>query len=323
MVALGGNALLRRGEKPDARIQLAHVRAAAQSLAPLANDHELLICHGNGPQVGMLALESEDDRSLTRPYPLDVLVALTQGMIGYWLAQTLRDAGVTKPVIALVTQTQVDVNDPAFATPTKFVGPIYTRDQAQHLAALHGWQVAPDGDHWRRVVPSPAPQRIVEQESITHLLAARTVVICGGGGGAPVIDDGTGHLTGVEAVVDKDFTAALIAIAVHADRLLVLTDVSAVMANYGTPQATPRSHLDLDELARLTFPAGSMAPKMDACRHFVEATGHPATIGALNDASALLAGTTGTTISIPGSSTGEDLPGRRSGVPPVSLTPTG
>lgn len=296
VAALGGNALLRRGEKPDAVIQIDHVQAAARALAPLAAHHELLICHGNGPQVGMLSLESENDPSLSRPYPLDALVAQTQGMIGYWLAQCLHNTGVTKPVLSIVTQTLVDAHDPAFAAPTKFVGPVYDHQHALELAGLHGWQVAADGDRWRRVVPSPEPQRIVEQDSITHLLETRTVVICGGGGGAPVTDDGTGRLQGVEAVVDKDFTAALLAVAVHADRLLVLTDVPAVMTHFGTPQAAPLSRLDLDDLARMRFPAGSMGPKIAACQRFVVTTGRRASIGSLSEATAVLDGSAGTTI---------------------------
>ena len=296
VVALGGNALLRRGEKPDARIQVEHVQAAALALAPLAAEHDLIVCHGNGPQVGMLSLESENDPALTRPYPLDALVAQTQGMIGYWLAQCLRNAGVTKPVLGLVTQTLVDPADPAFSAPTKFVGPGYSQEQAKQLADQHGWTIAADGALLRRVVPSPAPQGIVEQDSITRLLDSGTVVICGGGGGAPVTADPAGLLLGVEAVVDKDATAALLAVSVGADHLLVLTDVDAVMAHFGTPQATALHRLDLDDLARLSFPAGSMGPKIDACRHFVGTTGHPASIGSLPDAAAVLDGTSGTTV---------------------------
>jgi carbamate kinase len=296
VVALGGNALLQRGDKPDAGVQLVHVRAAAQALAPLAVEHELMICHGDGPQVGMLALESASDSSLTRPYPLDDLVAQTQGMIGYWLIQSLRNAGVSKPILSLITQTQVDPDDPAFADPSKFVGPGYTHEQAEKLANQHGWNIAADGDRWRRVVASPQPQRIIEQDSITGLLDTGAVVICGGGGGAAVTVDNQGRLRGVEAVVDKDYVAAMIAIAVGADRLLVLTDVSAVMTDFGTPDAAPLNHVSLSELAGLSFPAGSMAPKIEGCRRFVAATGGSASIGSLTDAAALLAGTAGTTI---------------------------
>ncbi|UQX12559.1 carbamate kinase [Candidatus Mycobacterium methanotrophicum] len=291
VIALGGNALLARGDKPDAAIQLAHLRTAAGAIAPLAAQHDAVICHGNGPQVGMLSLESETDHALTRPYPLDDLVAQTQGMIGYWLAQALRNAGVKKPVLGLITQTLVDAADPAFAAPTKFVGPGYARDRAEERAGQHGWTVAVDNGRWRRVVASPEPLRIVEQDSITRLLDAGSVVICGGGGGAAVTENIAGQLSGVDAVVDKDYVASLLGIAVGAQRLLVLTDVSAVMEHHGTPEATPLTTLDPDDLGDMAFPAGSMGPKIEACRRFVTATGHPATIGALADAQALLAGT--------------------------------
>ena len=296
VIALGGNALLARGDKPDAAIQLAHLGTAAEAIAPLAAHHDVVICHGNGPQVGMLSLESETDHVLTRPYPLDDLVAQTQGMIGYWLAQALHNAGVKKPVLGLITQTLVEAADPAFAAPTKFVGPGYARDRAQLLAHRHGWTIAADNGRWRRVVASPEPLRIVEQDSITRLLDAGSVVICGGGGGAAVIESIAGQLSGVDAVVDKDYVASLLGIAVGAQRLLVLTDVSAVMAHYGTPEATPLTALDPDDLGGMVFPTGSMGPKIEACRRFVTATGYPATIGALADAQALLAGTAGTTI---------------------------
>ncbi len=297
VVALGGNALLQRGDKPDAGVQLVHVRAAALSLAPLANEHDLLICHGNGPQVGMLALETASDSALTKPYPLDDLVAQTQGMIGYWLIQSLRNAGVSKPLLGLITQTVVDQDDPAFGRPSKFIGPGYSQAQAQKLANRHGWKVAADGDRWRRVVASPQPQRIVEQSSVTALLDTGAVLICAGGGGAAVTETSDTHLSGVEAVVDKDYVAAMLAIAVGADRLIVLTDVPAVMTDFGTPRAAPLSHVTLDELTKMSFPTGSMKPKIEGCRRFVAATGSPAAIGLLTDAAALLAGTAGTTIS--------------------------
>lgn len=296
VVALGGNALVQRGDKPDAGVQLVHVRAAALALAPLANEHEVLICHGNGPQVGMLALESASDTSLTRPYPLDDLVAQTQGMIGYWLIQSLRNAGVSKPILSLITQTVVDADDPAFGAPTKFVGPGYSKEQAKKLADRHGWTVAADADHWRRVVASPEPQRIVEQESVTGLLDTGVVVICAGGGGAAVTVSSADQLAGVEAVVDKDYVAAMLAIAVSADRLIVLTDVAAVMTDFGTPAAAALGHVSPAELADMSFPAGTMAPKIEGCRRFVVATGGSASIGLLTDAEALLAGTAGTTI---------------------------
>jgi carbamate kinase len=296
VIALGGNALLRRGEKPDASIQVAHLRAAAEAIAPLAAAHDVLICHGNGPQVGMLSVESEDDPALSDPYPLDDLVAQTQGMIGYWLAQALRNAGVRKPVVGLITQTVVDAGDPAFVAPTKFIGPVYQRDRARQLASRRGWTVAADGAQWRRVVGSPEPRRIVEQESIAVLLDAGSVVICGGGGGAAVTEDAQGRLTGVEAVVDKDYVASLLGIAVDAHQLLVLTDVPAVMRDYGTPQSAPVASIDINDVAGMEFPAGSMGPKIEACRRFVAATGNSAVIGALADARALLSGAAGTII---------------------------
>jgi carbamate kinase len=293
VVAIGGNALLERGEKPDAAVQQRHVRRAALSLAPMAADHHLIVCHGNGPQVGLLAEESGTDLALSVPYPLDVLGAQTQGMIGYWLVQELANAGVTKPVAALVTQTVVDADDPAFAAPTKFIGAGYADED---VARRYNWTVAVDGDRWRRVVPSPDPVRIVEQETIRTLVDRDVVVVCGGGGGAPVTGDGGGRLTGVVAVVDKDLTAARLAVALGADRLIVLTDVPAVIRGYGTPQAEPIRSIDADTLAQVPFPAGSMGPKVDACVRFVRASGHPAAIGALADAAAVLAGHAGTAI---------------------------
>ncbi len=300
VVALGGNALLQRGDKPDAAIQIEHVRTAAEALAPLAAEHEVLLCHGNGPQVGLLALESQADQSLTRPYPLDALGAQTQGMIGYWLAQSLRNAGVTRPIASLVTQTVVDLADTAFETPTKYVGAVYPRRVAEELAERHGWTVAADGVAWRRVVASPEPVRIVEQSSIDGLLQAGTLVICGGGGGVPVAQEAGGRLRGVQAVVDKDLTAAMLAVAVRADRLLVLTDVAAVMRHFGTSEATELRRVDLDELDRMQFPAGSMGPKITACKRFVLATRQPAAIGSLRDAGDVLAGIAGTTITASG-----------------------
>ena len=295
VVALGGNALLRRGEKPDAGVQLEHVRAAAAALAPLAQEHELLICHGNGPQVGLLALESESDPSLSRAYPLDALVAQTQGMIGYWLVQSLHNAGVVKPLVCLVTQVLVLASDPAFADPTKFVGPVYSAEQAQALRSRRGWVLAPDGESWRRVVPSPEPRGIQELATVSMLLGNGSVVICGGGGGAPVVED-SGRLRGVEAVVDKDLTSALLAEEVGADRLLILTDVPAVERDYGTPAASPIRHARAEDVALLSFPAGSMGPKIEACRRFVQGTGNAAAIGALEDVAGILAGTAGTTL---------------------------
>jgi carbamate kinase len=297
MVALGGNALLQRRERPDAVIQRHHIRAAAVALAPLAAEHQLIVSHGNGPQIGLLALESDADPSLSAPYPLDALGAQTQGMIGYWLAQELRNAGVAQPVVTVITQTVVDAGDPAFAVPTKFIGAVYGRADADRLAADRGWAIAADGAGWRRVVASPEPERVLEEAAIRHLLDAGVLVICGGGGGVPVVQDGgSGRLAGVEAVVDKDLTAATIAVTMDADRMLLLTDVPAVMRGFGTDDATALEVLGLADVADLDLPPGSMGPKVQACARYTRATGRPSSIGALTDAAAVLSGAAGTTI---------------------------
>lgn len=296
LVALGGNALLQRHERPDADIQRHHVHRAAAALAPLAAEHQLVVCFGNGPQIGLLALESQDDPTLSRAYPLDALGAQTQGMIGYWLAQELHNAGVGRPVVAVVTQTVVDAGDPAFASPSKFIGLGRSRHEAEQLARRHGWQIRADGPDWRRVVPSPRPRGIVELDSVRRLLDTGAVVVCGGGGGAPVTRDEAGCLAGVEAVVDKDHTSARIAVDLGADRLLLLTDVMAVMRDFGTPDARPIGHLGVDQVPGLHLPAGSMGPKVAACADFTSATGRPSAIGALTDAAAVLRGDAGTTV---------------------------
>jgi carbamate kinase len=296
VAALGGNALLERGEKPDSHIQQSHVHEAVRALAPLARIHDLVVTHGNGPQVGMLALESARDPALSRPYPFDVLGAQTQGMIGYWLAQGLASAVPRTRVGCLITQTVVNPDDPAFERPTKFVGPVYTRDEAQALATDRGWVMHPDGGAWRRVVPSPEPRELVELQLIQILLRAGVLVVCAGGGGIPVIAGGDGSLRGVEAVVDKDLTAALLASAVNADVLLLLTDVDAVMDGFGTAEARPIRRATVAELRARRLPAGSMGPKVEAACRFAEGTGRPAAIGRLGSAAAILAGTAGTTV---------------------------
>jgi len=297
VAALGGNALLERGEPPDSGIQLHHVRAAVEALTPLADGNQLVITHGNGPQVGLLALESAGDQSLSVPYPFDVLGAETQGMIGYWILQALQNALPTREVAALITQTLVSGADPAFADPTKFVGPVYEEAEAKRRAAAAGWTVKPDGPFWRRVVPSPVPRRIVEIGLIRRLFDAGVVVVCAGGGGVPVICNDDAELEGVEAVVDKDATAALLAEALDADALLLLTDVATVEIGYGTPDARPITRTTPALLRAHPFPAGSMGPKVDAVCRFVEVTGGLAAIGALADAGAILAGTAGTLVS--------------------------
>jgi carbamate kinase len=295
VIALGGNALLQRNERPDAEVEQRHVRQAAVAIGPLAADHQLIVCHGNGPQIGILATESAADPALSHPFPLDVLGAQTQGMIGYWLAQELTNAGVRAPIAVVVTRTLVDADDPAFGRPTKFIGRVYPEDVAHRVADERGWSVAADGASWRRVVSSPEPHEVLELEIISHLLELGFLVVCGGGGGVPVARDGTA-LRGVEAVIDKDLTAALIATGAKADRLVMLTDVDAVKRNYGTPQESAIAQIDVADLSQLVFPAGSMGPKVEAGMRFVRATGLPAMIGALDDAPAVLAGTSGTTI---------------------------
>ena len=296
VAALGGNALLERGEAPDATIQEHHILRAVAALAPLCRDHDVVVTHGNGPQVGLLALESDADPALSRAYPLDVLGAQTQGMIGYWLAQALHNAVRTKTFAALVCQTVVGIDDPAFATPSKFVGQVYEQADAERLATERNWVVRQDGSKWRRVVPSPLPREIVEVSVIERLLISGVGVICCGGGGIPVVRDAAGQLQGIEAVIDKDRTAALLAEQLSADVLLLLTDVSAVEIEYGTAAARAIRATSPAELSRLKFPAGSMGPKIEAACSFVDATGHQAAIGRLEDAGALLDGTKGTVV---------------------------
>jgi carbamate kinase len=296
VIAIGGNALLERGQKPDAETQRANAVRAVEALAALADEHEVVITHGNGPQVGMLALESAADLSLDLPYPLDVLGAQTQGMIGYWLLQALQNALPGRQVAGVVNQTLVSAADPAFANPTKFVGAVYDESSAQRMAAERGWSVAQDGKYWRRVVPSPAPERIVETRVVRLLLGSGAVVVCAGGGGVPVIRNEAGKLQGVEAVVDKDLATAVLAEALEADALLLLTDVPAVMRGFGTPQAEPISRATPAALRREPFPAGSMGPKVAAVCRFVEVTGDLGAIGALSDATPVLAGKAGTVV---------------------------
>jgi carbamate kinase len=296
VIALGGNALLERGEKPDADIQEAHVISAVRALAPLASSNKLLITHGNGPQVGVLALESARDPDLSHPYPFDVLGAQTQGMIGYWLVQALADALPATRACCLLCRTVVRADDPAFARPSKFVGPVYAEARARQLAAARGWKIRQDGRSWRRVVPSPEPVELVELDMVRQLAGTGTLVVCAGGGGVPVVRDDAGALRGVEAVVDKDLTAALLARALAADALVILTDVDAVEDGYGTPQARPIRRTTPRELRARAFPGGSRGPTVDAASRFAEATGGMAAIGRLDDAQALLDGKAGTVI---------------------------
>ncbi len=305
VIALGGNALLERGERPDADIQEHHVRRAARALAPLVKQHSVVITHGNGPQVGVLALESEADPALSRPYSFDSLVAETQGLIGNWLLAAIEHAVPGHEAVCLLTRTLVDAADPGFAAPTKYVGRVYTAREAKELSRRHGWSMRQDGVSWRRVVPSPQPLAIVELEEVRALLDTGRTVICAGGGGVPVVRDEYGDLRGVDAVVDKDLTTALLAIQLQADALLLLTDVANVQLDYGTPSARAIGRTTAEALRKLDFAAGSMGPKVEGACRFVEATGGMAAIGRLADAAQVLDGEAGTILYPNGSAAGE------------------
>jgi carbamate kinase len=295
VAALGGNALLRRNESPDAEVAQRNVKIAASALAEIAREHQLVITHGNGPQIGLLALQSEAFHDV-RTYPLDVLGAESEGMIGYLLERELGNVFGERPVASLITQTVVDALDPAFQRPSKPIGPVYDADRARTLATERGWTVAPDGKKWRRVVASPTPRSIVELPTIRLLLDHGVVVVCAGGGGVPVVVDSAGARHGVEAVVDKDLTSALLARQLSADLLVLLTDVPAVEVDWGTPDARALGTVTTTELERYGFEAGSMAPKIEAAASFARSTRKPAVIGALADAYAIVEGTAGTRV---------------------------
>jgi carbamate kinase len=303
VVALGGNALLERGEPPLAENQIRHLELAAEGLRELAADHQLVVTHGNGPQVGLLSLESSSDAGLSHPYPLDVLGAETQGMIGYLLAQSLTNHLPGREVVVVVTRTVVGATDPAFGAPTKFVGPIYDHDSADRLARAHGWIVRPDGEHWRRVVPSPEPLQIVEGETILRLVESGCLVVCAGGGGVPVIRD-RDQYRGVEAVIDKDLTAAVLADDLHADVLLILTDVPGVEKGFGGEHPIVIGHIEANSSEMADLPSGSMGPKVAAARRFARVPGRRAIIGALCDVGMLLKGSRGTDVSMTSASLG-------------------
>ena len=296
VVALGGNALLQRGQRSGAGNQRVNVMRAVKSLAPLAERHELLITHGNGPQVGLLAAQSAGDPGLAGPYPLDTLGAQTQGMIGYWLLQALQNALPGRQVVALINQTLVSAVDPAFENPTRFIGQIYDQAEAEKMAKENGWTVRQDGQYWRRVVPSPQPQRVIETRLIRQLLRSGTVVVCAGGGGIPVVRNSIGQLEGVEALIDKDLTGATLAETLEANVFLILTDVARVMRNFGTPRQEEITHTTPYELRAQDFPAGSMGPKIEAVSRFVERTGDMAAIGRLDECEDILAGMAGTIV---------------------------
>ena len=298
VIALGGNALLRRSDPMTTEVQRRNVKIAAQAIAPLAAEHSIVVVHGNGPQVGLLSLQAEAYAG-AEPYPMDVLDAGTQGMIGYLIQQELRSLlPPESQVTTLLTMIVVDPDDPAFAHPTKFVGPVYRKEDADALAADKGWAFRQDGAAWRRVVPSPKPQRILEITPITWLLERGAVVICAGGGGIPTVypSSGPGAVVGVEAVIDKDFAGALLAEDVGADLFLMATDVDGVYLNWGTPEQKRLSRVTPEELAGHGFPAGSMGPKVEAAARFAVKTGKRAAIGALDDIAGIVAGTAGTNV---------------------------
>jgi carbamate kinase len=298
VIALGGNALLKRGEPMTADVQRANIRAAAPNLAAVGAHHQLVLSHGNGPQVGLLALQAAAYKEV-EPYPLDILGAQTEGMIGYILEQELGNLlpmGV--PFATILTMIEVDPDDPAFENPTKFVGPVYDKEHADALAAEKNWVFKQDGDKWRRVVPSPQPKRIFEIRPIEWLIEKDVVVICAGGGGVPTMYESNGNrrLVGVEAVIDKDFASEMLARDVEADLFVMATDVDGVYTDWGTPDQRKLERVTSAELKKNPFPAGSMGPKVEAAIRFVERTGNRAAIGSLGDIEAIVEGAAGTQV---------------------------
>jgi len=303
VAALGGNALLRRGQELSADNQRANARLACQALAPLAREHELVVSHGNGPQVGLLALQGAAYPDVP-VYPLDLLGAQTDGMIGYIIQQELgNELPFDVKLATMLTMIEVDRSDPAFGNPTKPIGPVYTKAEADKQAKEKGWTFKPDGKDFRRVVPSPLPQRIFGVETIETLLEDGCVVICAGGGGIPTMYThehvvAGRRLAGVEAVIDKDLASALLAIDLRADALLICTDVDAVYADYGTPNQRSIRRATPTALAATPFAEGSMGPKVHAACSFVDHTGGFAAIGSITDAAAMLRGEAGTVVTL-------------------------
>ncbi len=305
VVALGGNALLKRGEPMTAEVQRANVRIAAEALAPIASEHQLVISHGNGPQVGLLALQGAAYKP-DEAYPLDVLGAETEGMIGYMIEQELGNLlPFEVPFATLLTMVEVDAGDPGFSNPTKFVGPVYEKPDADRIAAEKGWVFKQDGAKWRRVVASPVPKRIFEIRPIKWLLDHGTIVICAGGGGIPTMyEPGADRkLVGVEAVIDKDLCSELLARDLDADLFVMLTDADAVYIDWGKPTQRPIRRTSPRALAGIEFAAGSMGPKVEAACRFAAATGNLAAIGALKDLGRIIAGEAGTTVGPKGGTT--------------------
>lgn len=295
VIALGGNALLRRGEPLEADVQLRNIDAAARAIAEIAAEHSIVVTHGNGPQVGFLALQAAAYRDVA-PYPLDVLGAESEGMIGYLLERELRNQLAGRDVATLLTQVEVDPADPAFGNPTKPIGPLYEEAAARRLEAEHGWALIREHNGFRRAVPSPRPQRILEMETIALLVRAGVIVVCAGGGGIPVVVERSGAIKGVEAVIDKDRSAALLATGLGANFVMFLTDVEGVYPHWPANDDAPISTARPFQLRSLPLEPGSMGPKVEAACAFVETTGGTAAIGRLQDAAAILRGEKGTRI---------------------------
>ena len=297
VVALGGNALLRRGQELNAENQRENIRKAAAELAVVHELHQLIIAHGNGPQVGLLAL-MDAHYTAVEPYPLDVLGAETVGMIGYMIEQEMGNLIPFKDhIVTILTQVLVDPADPAFQNPTKPVGPVYDQAEADKLQKEKGWAMAPDGEYFRRVVPSPLPRRIIEMNVIRMLVDANVVVICAGGGGIPTAYDENRKLYGVEAVIDKDLASGLLAKGLDADMFVMLTDVANVYVDFGTPKQRPIKAAHPDVLENMGFAAGSMGPKVKGACEFVRETGKQSAIGQLSDLAKIMDGKAGTLIS--------------------------
>jgi len=293
-VALGGNALLKRGQPLTAENQRRNVAIAAKALAPLAHDYQLVISHGNGPQVGLLSLQSAAYEEVEE-YPLDILGAQTEGMIGYMIEQELGNLlPMEEPLATILTMVEVDPDDPAFNNPTKPIGPVYNEQEAKILAEQKGWSVAPDGEHWRRVVASPEPQRIFEMRPIHWLLENGATVICAGGGGIPTVYKPDGTLEGVEVVVDKDRASALLAFELDAGLLILATDTDGVYLDWGTEDARIINRVTPEQMEQYEFEEGSMGPKVEAACGFVRRSGGRAVIGSLTDMQGMVAGTAGT-----------------------------
>ncbi len=296
VIALGGNALLRRGEPLTAENQRQNVRIACEQIAKIYPNNELVIAHGNGPQVGLLALQGAAYKEVAT-YPLDVLGAESVGMIGYMIQQELGNlVPFEVPFATLLSQVEVDKNDPAFQNPTKPIGPVYTKEEAETLAKEKGWSIAQDGDKYRRVVPSPLPKRIFEIRPVKWLLEKGSIVICAGGGGIPTYYDDKGNLQGVEAVIDKDLCSALLAENLDADLFIIATDVSATFVDWGKPTQKAIAAVNPDVIEQMNFAAGSMGPKVQAAVNFAKRTGKDAIIGSLSDIVDIVKGKAGTRI---------------------------